>query len=278
MPDDERAYAGALARMRGLARAALADPIGLRWTGEVAPIHDGARVIAIEGRFVDGARERRAIVPLAGEDDVGPARRTLEGVGATAWIQGVGVPPPPGAVDVVEVGAWTRAHREYQAIAEAYGDRRARRSGVPLIHHIDEGVAILRRIGASAEAIAGYCVHPLVQGDDDLREAWSRGRLTGLSAAAVALAIEYRAVANAFLSPMEDHLGYADPRSIRRSPLADVDAMLIADKIQNRKDFLLHHQAHPRAERLAIYFTQWLRALEVDAPAVEALSAWITLP
>ena len=36
--------------------------------------------------------------------------------------------------------------REYRAIAAHYGSRTAKRSGVPLIRHIDQGLAILRHM------------------------------------------------------------------------------------------------------------------------------------
>jgi hypothetical protein len=52
---------------------------------------------------------------------------------------------------------------------------------------------------------------------------------------------------------------------IRLSPLKDVNDMLIADKIQNRKDFELYHLGtHDRSEQLDQYFKNWLEKLEVS--------------
>jgi len=41
--------------------------------------------------------------------------------------------------------------------------------------------------------------------------------------------------------------------------------MLIADKVQNRKDFEIYHSStHDKKDRLAAYFAEWLEALEVS--------------
>jgi hypothetical protein len=148
--------------------------------------------------------------------------------------------------------------REYVAIAEYYGDRRARRSGVLLMHHIDEGLAILVARGASERARRAFCLHPLVQDDTALAASFAT-HLTD-DPWVMALAIEYRHVANAALSTRV----LESAADIALSPIADVNEMLVADKLQNYKDFMLHHRAtHPRGAELERYFTLWLERLEV---------------
>ncbi len=67
---------------------------------------------------------------------------------------------------------------------------------------------------------------------------------------AIALSMEYRSVANRYLSRME----LRTPDTIELSPVAEVNKMLIADKVQNRKDFERYNRNHPREEHLALYF------------------------
>jgi len=150
--------------------------------------------------------------------------------------------------------------REYAAIAQHYGDRTAARSGERLIRHIDHGLAILTKLGATEAAHRAFCVHPLVQADADL--AANVASLAALGDVHVAiLAIEYRSVANAALSTRE----LVRAGEIGLSPLPEVNDMLIADKVQNRHDFVRHHRdTHPRAEALDRYFELWLERLGVS--------------
>lgn len=152
----------------------------------------------------------------------------------------------------------------YDAIAEHYGDRRAERSGVLLIRHVDEGLLVLDAIGAPLVAREAYCLHPLLQGDAELAAAFLPESVLHRHAIrphAVALAMEYRAVANGYLS----HRIIADASEIALGPLPEVRQMLIADKAQNRKDFERHHaDTHPRARELDRYFRLWLERLGVS--------------
>ncbi len=160
---------------------------------------------------------------------------------------------------------------EYQAIAAWYGERVARRSGVRLIAHIDEGLAILDALAASLLARRAFCLHPLVQADADL--AVHGGRLADLSTdvVVVMLAFEYRNIANATLSAR----AITSAAEIPLSPLADVNMMLVADKVQNRKDFLAHHRgSHPRSDQLDRYFALWLERLEVSEERYRELASW----
>ena len=117
----------------------------------------------------------------------------------------------------------------YQAIREFYGEQRAERSGVLYIRHIDEGLAILTAIDASLHAKRAYCLHPVVQADAALATAFDDNsviRRYQIDTYSVALAVEYRSIANAYLS----HRVITAVDEIQLSPLADVQDMLIADK------------------------------------------------
>jgi hypothetical protein len=142
--------------------------------------------------------------------------------------------------------------REYRAIALHYGTRTTKRSGVLLIRHIDDGLVILGRLGASDAACRASCIHPIVQDGSEPQTD---------DAHVAALAIEYRDVANAALSSRELQAA----AEIALSPLVEVNQMLVADKVQNRLDFQRHHLAtHPRAATLDRYFALWLERLEID--------------
>jgi hypothetical protein len=151
---------------------------------------------------------------------------------------------------------------EYDAVKRFYGKRRAQRSGVLLMNHIDEGLVVLDEINASRLAKRAFCLHPLVQADGDLVKTFdSNSDLSGLDPRAVLLAMEYRWVANNYLSDQPSR----PPQEIQLSPLKDVNDMLIADKIQNYKDFLIYHlDSHPRSTRLDQYFRQWLERLGIS--------------
>lgn len=158
----------------------------------------------------------------------------------------------------------------YDAVTAFYGDRRARRSGQHLMNHIDEGLFVLRQIDAGPAVRDAWCLHPLVQADADLRHTWAEGRLDGLEPAAVALAMEYRHVANGYLSH------HARPADWPRSPLPEVQQMLVADKVQNRKDFERYLRGDvPNGDRLDVYFGEWLDALGVDEARYHDLAGQI---
>lgn len=161
----------------------------------------------------------------------------------------------------------------YELIAEYYGNQTAQRSGVPLINHIDEGLKILHNELASVYTKAAFCIHPMLQSDSALFA--NRRMLFDLDSGVIALAMEYRNIANASLSDIVETtieggglMGeYRDThlkRSIKLSPIYGVNQMLIADKVQNRKDFELYHKkTHERRVELDFYFKSWLEALKI---------------
>ena len=136
-----------------------------------------------------------------------------------------------------------------------------------MINHIIEGLHVLDAIQATEAAKAAYCIHPLVQSDDFLVKHLDLD-WTAIEAKVLLLAMEYRAVANSYLSTRT----ITEIKEIKLSPLPEVNQMLIADKVQNRKDFELYHiTTHPRSEDLQKYFSNWLERLDVSEEAYQAL-------
>lgn len=145
----------------------------------------------------------------------------------------------------------------YKKIQEFYGDKRTVRSGVPLIYHIDEGGAILDSLGANDIVKDAYYLHPLFQSDESFNENKNIS-LDGISPESIILSIEYRRIANSYLSTM-------DPKNLIEIPCEEIKQMLIADKVQNYKNFKEYHStAHRRREHLEEYFQNWFNILEID--------------
>lgn len=156
---------------------------------------------------------------------------------------------------------------EYAVIKNFYGDQTAQRSGVKLIRHIDEGLAVLSDIKANDVAKRAYCLHPLLQGDDALSANYANQALYKCHPYAIVVAMEYRRVANAYLSTR--HVEKLE--EIDLGPLKEVSDMLVADKVQNHKDFHKYHQKHPRFEQLDYYFKMWFVKLGLSRLEVARL-------
>jgi hypothetical protein len=142
----------------------------------------------------------------------------------------------------------------YKLIKDYYGDKTTERSGVKLINHIDEGLDILDNIGVSQEVKDAYCLHPLLQSDQEFNKNIGLD-YSGISTKSLILAVEYRRVANSYLSTMkiDDFVGFTNN---------EIKQMLYADKIQNEKDFRIYHEGiHPRSKELREYFNNWLNIL-----------------
>lgn len=170
---------------------------------------------------------------------------------------------------------------ELDYITDFYGDKTAERSKVPLINHIHEGLAVLRAIGAKKSVQAAFCLHPMVQADGDLFLNLDKlsDQGPGIDRYTLMLVMEYRNQANAWLSDkVEDCSTYSfsdpKPRLVVEDyrcigeptfgPLPEVREMLIADKVQNYKDFRQYHlETHPLSKILVRYFETWLKVLDV---------------
>jgi hypothetical protein len=127
------------------------------------------------------------------------------------------------------------------------------------MNHIDEGLVLLQHIGGNERTMRAWCLHPLVQADDDLIA--NVTKLEHINPLVVFLAMEYRNVANQYLCrPKTDHYTLED---VPTPPLFEVAQMLWADKTQNERDFRrYHYDTHPRSRQLSKYFHNWLTHLE----------------
>ena len=237
---------------------------GWRWSGETEALSADGEPWGARTRSVSAAGdEYQSVYVLAPHRGRGHLSRYVRGTAVPfvtgpdcdleRFFQQRGVP-------YVLAGLFTQS-REYRAIERRFGGRRAARSGVLYMNHIDEGLAVLRDLGASDRARRAWCLHPLVQLDAALPASYADLGALSDDPAVLVLAMEYRHIANAHLSSRE----VAGSADIALSPLPEVADMLRADKVQNYKDFLLHQRdTHPRAAALHRYFQQWLARLSVD--------------
>ena len=155
----------------------------------------------------------------------------------------------------------------YDCVRHFYGERTAKRSGVRLMNHIDEGLKILEAIGAAEVAKAAFCLHPLFQEDAELARHTGSILIHRISPRTLMNVIEYRNQANAWLGDKVTKIDGAIKiqGAPTPGPLLDVKHMLIADKVQNYKDFIQFHQGiHARSDELTVYFERWLQALGVS--------------
>lgn len=147
----------------------------------------------------------------------------------------------------------------YDIIMKYYGTKKAHRSQVNLMNHIEEGIVILQHIGCDSDTIDAYCLHPILQSDNDLIMNYHSTNFNCINAKTLILAMEYRKTANAYLS----NRVIESINDIELCPLPEVNQMLIADKIQNYKDFLKYHKhSHHRSKELQQYFENWLEKLQ----------------
>lgn len=152
---------------------------------------------------------------------------------------------------------------EYRLIQRFYEGKSAKRSGQPYMKHIDEGLKYLEAVGASHDAQCAYALHPIFQSTPAFRDLVG-GHLapsfTELNFYAVALAVEYRHIANGYLLKH-----YRAGEELKVSPILEVNQMLWADKMQNRDDFRKFHLGtHKHSSDLEGYFGLWLETLRAE--------------
>lgn len=149
---------------------------------------------------------------------------------------------------------------EYELVHRFYDGKIAQRSKVYKIYHVIEGCFILDRLGADLATKRAFCLHPMLQDDVELAENF-RTVAVDCDPVSVMLALEYRNIANGYLSNRNiESIG-----EITLSPLTEINVMLRADKIQNRKDFDLYLKGKIKnSDRMVQYFKNWHERLEIS--------------
>jgi hypothetical protein len=145
---------------------------------------------------------------------------------------------------------------EYSLIKLFYSDKKAKRSGIPYINHINEGLELLRRTDIAAQK--AFCLHPIIQSDADFQQ--NHGilyKVPNISREAIVYAMEYRHVANSFL-PRDTYT-----KMPVKASLLLVNEMLRADKIQNYSDFKKNREKYINEVQLEVYFKEWFTVLGV---------------
>lgn len=147
---------------------------------------------------------------------------------------------------------------QYYGVTDTSSGICAKTTGIPYINHILEGIIYLWEKTAGDDVIKAFILHPIFQLDSDLNLNYHRFTFDKVSRRALILTMEYRKVANDYL-PVD--VGKKEPSL---SPIGQVNMMLLADKLQNYKDFLDNKELHIRdrgilkTASLDVYFNNWL--------------------
>lgn len=175
--------------------------------------------------------------------------------------------------------------REYFYISKAYGEKKAKRSGLPLMNHIDEGLDILNILNSSDEAKRAFCIHPIFQSETMIDYRSDYLSMIGDEDFVVGeLARKYSVLANSFLCrPHTDswgkdeilkQLANANGGEYILSP--EISDMLLTDKTQNYKDFILYHYgSHERSSELFNYFHLWIDVIGPKKLVLDSLNDWL---
>jgi hypothetical protein len=162
--------------------------------------------------------------------------------------------------------------RPYAMAAEQWGEK-VSSQGVPYMRHIDDGIRIidmLREENHIAKQVDdAFILHGLFQSYIDVGNAYSRKYYDKVEPQVLMLVMEYRNIANQWLSPH----GF-NPTEKPKIPLFETRVMLVADKIQNYSNFLKNYKLiHPHHQRLDAYFRAWHEHLGVRWENFEHLFA-----
>lgn len=158
---------------------------------------------------------------------------------------------------------------EYMLISAYYGNKCTERSHIPLMNHIREGIKLLIAWDRPENEQRAFAIHPIIQNTGSLMVRTSLpSDSRPIHHDVFDLAKEYATKANSYLCRKEtDGLTMEDDETELMELLGVMSPgcawMLLADKVQNQKDFRTYHWfSHPRATQLERYFNLWIRTLK----------------
>ena len=175
-----------------------------------------------------------------------------------------------------------RVYRHYKTISQFYKGKKTSKN-IPYINHIDEGVGYLELMGVSDTVVNAFILHPFVQ-CVNLKGTYNKTLLTKSELEEYVDIFElepdvayelllYRKYANSYLCrPDTDGAAIMEAYSLidTLQNHQTTVRMLIADKLQNFKDFIKYREDHERAKHLTQYFIYWLSILHniVDSNSI----------
>lgn len=159
---------------------------------------------------------------------------------------------------------------EYMLISAYYGDKCAKRSGVPLMNHIREGIKLLIAWDRPEVEQRAFALHPIFQAGGSMGfRTIAPSDQRPIADEVIDLAKEYGKIANTYLcQPEKDAFTIEGDWWALKKYLGNMSTscawMLLADKVQNQKDFRIHHWfTHERARYLEAYFNHWIGMLRL---------------
>lgn len=159
---------------------------------------------------------------------------------------------------------------EWRIAKEVLGPQRSRRTDVSYFDHIEEGIKILEDLDTSLACQQAFALHPLFQPNFVLIE--NLIYVPQFDPMAVLLCIEYRWVANLGTRQAVRENG----GKLVLSVIPEVNTMLVADKIQNRKLFETRlPKDDPAYAEIAHYFALWMDKLDISEETYQRYAAMI---
>ena len=157
--------------------------------------------------------------------------------------------------------------KEWEITRNVLSVRRSERTAVNYFEHVEEGVKILQMLNAPLLVQQAFVIHPLLQHDDALVE--NLPHVIYFNSLALVLCMEYRRVAN-----LGTRKNIRDTWEISLSPMPEVNLMLVADKIQNRKLYETRlPKDDPDYDEIGRYFMKWMDALSIPEHEYQRLIA-----